>query len=105
LGTTILGNPHIRQVDHTLSNELVFSTKIGFLQILNFTNFLDGEITCPLNLSILGLPLTPTIYIYIHIWVFPKIGIPQNGWFRMENPVKMDDLGVPLFFGNIHIYI
>ena len=32
-----------------------------------------------------------------HIWVFPKIGVPQNGWFIMENPIKMDDLGVPLF--------
>ena len=30
-------------------------------------------------------------------WVFPKIGIPQNGWFIMEIPIKMDDLGVPLF--------
>ena len=30
-------------------------------------------------------------------WVFPKIGIPQSGWFIMENPIKMDDLGVPLF--------
>ena len=34
---------------------------------------------------------------YIHIWVFPNIGVPQNGWFIMENPIKMDDLGVPLF--------
>ena len=31
------------------------------------------------------------------IWVCPKIAIPENGWFIVENPIKMDDLGVPLF--------
>ncbi len=30
-------------------------------------------------------------------WVFPKIGVPHNGWFIVENHIKMDDLGVPLF--------
>ena len=28
---------------------------------------------------------------------FQKSGYPQNEWFIRENPIKMDDLKVPLF--------
>ena len=35
---------------------------------------------------------------FIYRWVFPKIRVPQNGWFMMENSIKIDDLGEnPLF--------
>ena len=35
----------------------------------------------------------------VKIWVFPKIGGKLPKWMVriMENPIKMDDLGVPLF--------
>ena len=34
---------------------------------------------------------------FLTTWVCPKIVVPQNGWFIRGNPIKMDDLGVPLF--------
>ena len=37
-------------------------------------------------------------------WVFPKIGVPQNGWFIIENLIQMDDLGGTPIFGNTQMF-
>ena len=28
---------------------------------------------------------------------FPEMGVPQNGWFTLQNCINIDDLGVPQF--------
>ena len=33
-----------------------------------------------------------------NIWEFPKKGVPQNGWFIIEHPIKNDDLEVYPYF-------
>ena len=36
--------------------------------------------------------------------MFPKIGVPQNGWCIMKNPIKIDDLGGPSLFLETFIF-
>ena len=34
---------------------------------------------------------SPSFCIDKNIWSFPEMGVPQNGWFIREHPIKMDD--------------
>ena len=41
-------------------------------------------------------PVDPIQNHHFSTWGFPRmVGIPK--WLRMENPIKVDDLGLPLF--------
>ena len=39
-----------------------------------------------------------------HLGVSKSTGTPKWMAKIMEKPIKMDDLGVPLFWGNIHFH-
>ena len=39
------------------------------------------------------------------MWVFPKIGVPQNGWFIMENPIKDGWFGGKTHYFRVHIHV
>ena len=42
--------------------------------------------------------LVKSLFLYASIWVVSiNVGTPIAGWFIMDNSIKIDDLGVPIF--------
>ena len=54
---------------------------------------------CITSMRIHAIPLT----IHSGIWGFPKMVVPQNGWFRWKFPVKYGWFGGTPISGNLHI--
>ena len=78
----------MRSIEISLQSDRYIYGRIYLLYFLDYMHFL---VSVSENTS--------------NIWVFPKIGIPQNGWFNKVYNGKpyflMDDLGgkTPLFSG------
>ena len=80
-------------------------------RLCELSSFLQGKLKTCLLLRMYemgAMGYSPTLYVSFCCfdkWVFPKIGVSQNGWLIMESPIKMDDLGGTIIIGNIQIYL
>ena len=55
-----------------------------------------GKVTMEFPVFRFSHPRTHEIVV-VYLEVSIVMGVPNTGWFIRENPIKLDDLGVPIF--------
>ena len=73
--------------------ELSLTTKPENFSMLQFQPFLLSFLFIPKHLRFSDA-----------IWMFPKIGVPQNGWFVRENPIKWMIWGYHYFWKHPYVH-
>ena len=99
------------------SSNWIISPEIGMnmKKSLSFTTsfFLEASLTANSRKSLKACHIYLPTPSYLNkknkitaIWVFPKIGVPQNGWFTMETLLKwmIWRYHITIIFGNTHIF-
>ena len=88
--------PYMVHYERTWKKSLFFPQWYGepfFFSCILMTIFILKALSCTAHVGCLDKDPSN----HILIWVCPKIGVPQNGWFIMENTIKNGWFGVPLF--------
>ena len=120
------------QVDHALRQSLLNSNSYHFLTLLIIVDSYRNASICQQPLSpgmalqihrdhpwyrysdwdsqVLGLQTrrwrrTQRMSEAEIVWGFPEMKWPQSGWLRMQNPMKMDDMGVPPWYRDCAPYL